>query len=231
MSQFVKMGLNGTGYLGKQESYTRAMRRRQARREILPGFPITSPFESIEDVRQYLSGETMICLLCGKNYKRIGTHLIKIHGVTVDEYKKRYNIPWTYGLICEDSSKKYSNAIKKRFKNGWVPPMKTGKEHKKMISAEKRKCVFKTEVSINNLGKYCRPSHPLTVAPDGTLETFTQRRNRKVTKRGTKEFKEKMVNRLQCQPEKLKERGFNKFWVGKKQSEEHIKKRFGKISS
>lgn len=231
MPQFVKMGLNGTGYLGKQEAHTRAARKRMARRKVVPGFPETTPFAAIEDVRKYLSGDSMICLLCGKNYKRIGTHLVKIHGITVDEYKQRYNIPWTYGLICDESSGKYSKAIKKRMMEGWEPPMKLGDDHKKMISAEKRGCKFKVEVAKTNLKKSRNrgaPVHPLSVAPDGTLETFTQKRDRLAAKRGSDEFRAKMLNRPQCQAEFVKDRGFNKFWLGKKQSEEHIKKRFSK---
>ena len=199
------------------------------RRKVLPGFPIVDPFTSIEDVRKYLSGETMVCLLCGKSYKRIGTHLLAIHGLAVDEYKRRYDIPWTYGLICKESSKKYSKAVKKRMSDGWKPPIKVGDGHKKMISIAKRKCPFKSEVAKQNLSHSKgggKPTHPLTKAPDGSLETFTQKRERLTTKRGTPEFIEKMKNRAQCLPENVKKSGFDKYWLGKKQSESHKSKRF-----
>ncbi len=230
MPQFVKMGLNGTGYIGKKGSYSRSVQQCKARRMVLPGFPITTPFESIKDVREYLSGDRMICLLCGKSYKRIGTHLTQIHGVTVDDYKKKYNIPWGYGLICKESSEKYSKAVKKRMDEGWVPPFATGDNLKKLISVEKRKCPFKGEVATLNLGSHGKPVHPLTQAPDGTLEPHTQKRKRLRTKKGTKEYKEKMRQRPQCQPEAVIERGFNKYWSGKKQSEEHKQKRLKKAT-
>ena len=54
---FIKMGLGGTGYQGKPGSHMRAAQKRAAARKVLPGFPIDRPFESINEVREYLSGD------------------------------------------------------------------------------------------------------------------------------------------------------------------------------
>jgi len=222
---FVKMGLGGTGYLGKKESHTRAVRKCIARRRVLPGFPIEEPFRSIKDVRHYLAGESIICLLCGKNYKKLGHHLSRIHGVTVDEYKKRYNIPWTYGLCCRDTSERYRRAIERRMRDGYKPPAKDGRALRAMIKVERRECPFKSEVAVENLGDAGLPKRPLLVSPDGKPETLTERRERLRVKRGTSEFREKMVNRPQCQRDYLEETGFLNWWSGKKQSKEHVEKR------
>lgn len=202
------MGLGGTGYLGKQEKHSRAARKRAARRKILEGFPILKPFSSIEDVREYISGDKIICLLCGKSYRRIGTHLQSIHGISCDEYRERYNIPWTYGLICQESSLLYSQNTKKRFENGWEGDLKIGKDHESLISYPKRECPFKREISLLNLGH--DPNRKPKEPP---------------SKRGTEEFKRKMRARPQCQPDVTRERIGN-YWKGKKQSEEHKRKRF-----
>lgn len=215
MPQFIKMGLGGTGYLGEKENSLRSAKKRAARRKVLEGFPIHEPFKSIEDVREYLSGDRVICLLCGKGYKRLGgTHLQKIHGITEDQYREKYNIPWTYALVCQDTKEKYRDATNKRIEEGYVPPMKVGSEHKILIGAPKRKRAFAKEVGINNLGELAKPK--------------SDKEKRPPSKRGSKEFKEKMQARPQCQPD-FTRKVLGSYWKGKKQTPEHIRKRTGKI--
>lgn len=86
--------------------------RRERRRRTAPGFPKDKPFESIEDVREYLSGDRVQCLLCGRMLKAIGYHLQKIHFMSGDDYKEKFGIPWTYGLVGEETSQKMSESIK-----------------------------------------------------------------------------------------------------------------------
>jgi hypothetical protein len=224
MPMFIKMGLNGTGYIGKKESSSRAARMYNQRRKVLKGFPIETPFESIIDVRKYMSGDTIICLLCGKNYKKLANHIEKIHGMTPDEYHKKYNIPWTYGLVCKATNQAYSNQIRKRMESGWNPPIKTGQEQLNMVKKPRRKRVFIKEVGLLNLGDFSKPKHPLTLNENGEPETFTQRKERMISKRGSPEFKEKMKSRPQCQPDIVGERIGN-YWKGRKQTPEHIAKR------
>lgn len=62
------------------------------RREVLPGYPWTGHFESQTELDHYLSGEKVCCLLCGKLYAQLGSHL-KVHGTDMEDYKKRFAIP------------------------------------------------------------------------------------------------------------------------------------------
>jgi hypothetical protein len=202
-----------------------AYKRSSDRRRVMAGYPIEEPFQSILEVRHYLKGDRITCLLCGKDYRKLGIHLRTIHEMTVDDYKERYKIPWSYGLLCSDSSKLYSNHMHRRMEDGFTPPCKFGDEHKEMISVEKRKSPFKAEVAMQNLGEHTDPKHPLTVSPTGELETFTTRRERETSSKGTKEFHEKMKARPQCQPEVVGKR-LGDYWRGKKQSPEHVAKRF-----
>lgn len=110
----IKMGNGGTGYLGKPSSSKRAAQRAQARRVVRDGFPVLKAFDDLDAVREYLSGETVTCLLCGRELKRLGRHLQPIHGISEDEYRKRYGIPYTYGLTSSASKSAYSNAVKAR---------------------------------------------------------------------------------------------------------------------
>ena len=216
MPMFIKMGNGGTGYLGKKESYSRALRRRQNRRKVLPGYPIAKPFETIDDVRDYLSGDRVICLLCGQSFKKLGGQHLKLHGVTTDSYRERYNIPWTYGLAGKETRNLHRDVMKKLIKSGGIQNIgKTGYDHEKMISSHKRKCPFKVEVANQNKPKF-------EIIKDGLSKTALKLKN--AVRIGTKEHSEKMKARPQCQKEFI-EKHLVHYWKGKKQSPEHFKKR------
>lgn len=232
MPQFIKMGLGGTGYAGKPGNALRQARRRATRRKVLAGYPVDKPFSSDKEVREYLSGDRIICLLCGKSYKNLGSvHLQKIHGISEDEYKSKYHIPWSYGLCCQELVKKFSDNLHQRLDDGTVKPLsptemrevryltlRTKKPRKEWFLAEHAKKMYS-----NAPRGVSRPIHPLTINPEtGLLETFTAKRERLTTKRGTPEHREKMANRPQVKKniEILKQ-----YWVGKKQSKEHKEKR------
>ena len=95
-----------------------AIHRYNQRRFVLHGFPWNGMLETKEDVLNYLNGTEIQCLICGRFFKSLATHLVRIHETTVDDYKRRYGIPWTYGLICSDSAKKCALSCKKRILSG-----------------------------------------------------------------------------------------------------------------
>ena len=185
-----------------------------------PGYPVTEQFKSIEDVRDYLSGDSVVCLICGKPCKSLGLHL-RVHDITPDEYREMYRIPWTYGLVCSDTKVRYGEQTKRRIANGEKPPCKIGEEQTRMIQTPKRQEFFKREVAIKNLGEHTDPKYPLLLNDNGELETKTQRRIRLKVKRGTSAHQEKMKKRPQCDPLVVGER-FRNYWSGRKQSEEHV---------
>lgn len=77
---------------------------KEERREVLPGFPVEVPFETGKEVWEYLRGERIQCLRCGKWYKALGGHLT-VHGWTVEEYKAFYGLPVSggRGLTCSST--------------------------------------------------------------------------------------------------------------------------------
>lgn len=83
---------------------TKAEQRRERRRRILSGFPVQDAFKTIEDVRHYLSGDRIQCLLCGQWRCSLGVHLTRIHSMEPDAYREQYNIPWTYALDSQTTS-------------------------------------------------------------------------------------------------------------------------------
>lgn len=71
--------------------------RRNRKIEALDGFPKTEPFETIEELTEYLKGDgkdKIQCLECGRWYKTLFTHLNHKHNISVQEYKLKYGIPF-----------------------------------------------------------------------------------------------------------------------------------------
>lgn len=74
--------------------------------KIEPSFP---RFQNLDQVDDYLSGEDIVCLECKRALKTLtGTHLIHKHGLTPDEYRERYGIPWKRPLCGREVSAKLS---------------------------------------------------------------------------------------------------------------------------
>jgi predicted transcriptional regulator len=55
-------------------------------------------FKTRRDVERYYSGDTIECLICGRHFKRLQRHLAAKHGLSADDYKKQFGLPWTRGL-------------------------------------------------------------------------------------------------------------------------------------
>lgn len=86
---------------GSKSNIRSAKEDRRVRRIILDGYPV-HPFSMSSDERDlYFSGDSIVCLLCGKKYRTLGgPHLQKIHSITVDQYKEMYGLPYSRGLAC-----------------------------------------------------------------------------------------------------------------------------------
>ena len=60
-------------------------------------------FKTRRDVARYFSGDTIECLICGRHFKRLQRHLAAKHGLSADDYKKQFGLPWTRGLTSATS--------------------------------------------------------------------------------------------------------------------------------
>lgn len=102
----------------KQKSFHSAQTRFDAARKTLPGFPWKGKFETNEQIDKYLSGDKIVCLLCGKCYLMLGSHTHRIHGIWGDDYKEKFGIPQNRGLanknIREEHRIKSKELIKQR---------------------------------------------------------------------------------------------------------------------
>ena len=87
------------------------------RRTLLEGYPVEKPFETLADVEKYLSGDRIVCLLCGKDYKSLSAHL-KVHTYTTLSYKEKYKIPSNIGLAGRETFEKLSLKDKEKIASG-----------------------------------------------------------------------------------------------------------------
>lgn len=69
-------------------------------------------FETREDVLEYLSGDLVECLVCGKEYKSLACHTRQAHDMTKDEYCIEFGIPKGFPLCSSSLSEKISSAAK-----------------------------------------------------------------------------------------------------------------------
>ena len=192
----------------------------EARRRVLPGYPKDFVFKDYDEYKQYFVGDRIICLLCGKHYRALGSHLKVSHEVDTEEYKKKYGIFWTKALTCNDLRKDQSDIAKERIANGEFLPTS--------IEARRKRGVFARKHIIK--GRRNLPLHKVYPAENiknynvshGRTGEITKAREANRSKRGTPEFKKKMADRPQTQAFIEKHKNY---WKGRKQSKEHVRKR------
>jgi len=54
----------------------------------------SAAFKTRSDIARYFGGNAIECLICGRRFKRLHTHLAAKHGMAADDYKKRFGLPW-----------------------------------------------------------------------------------------------------------------------------------------
>ena len=82
---------------------------------------------SKKDVAAYFEGDKIECLLCGKLFSALSNHIIRSHGMSVDEYKEKFNLPWSSGLVSGKTRDRQAKALKQRIDKGDKTLMPIGK--------------------------------------------------------------------------------------------------------
>jgi len=75
-------------------------------------------FKTKEEIDEYLSHEKITCLECGKEFFQLGNHLIQTHFMSVDEYRDKYGLPYSRGLVGTITRGRISNGAVDRIKDG-----------------------------------------------------------------------------------------------------------------
>lgn len=104
------------------------------------------------------------CLICGKTFKHLGSHLWHRHRVLAREYKEEFGLPYKMSLITDEIKEKKSKAtlsrasiFKKNFKKGGKKfQFKKGHTGQRRISPHERKVILER---INKVNKNRKPEH------------------------------------------------------------------------
>lgn len=73
-----------------------------------------------QDVTEYLAGDKIQCLECGKMFQMLGTHLLKMHGMTAAEYRERFNLPAETPLAGRAYRQAHRDKMNRLIKDGIV---------------------------------------------------------------------------------------------------------------
>ena len=191
-------------------------KRRENRRKILAGYPKEFVFTEPEGLGRYFSGEKITCLRCGKEYKALGQHLQMIHDMKPDEYREIYGIPWTRGLVCSNTKANYAENARKNLEDGlFTHSAEQASLARKSLKNQRKRQKVRDAYTQKNLEK---------MNENATGEDKARRE--KMSKRGSKEHKEKMRQRPQCQHDVAGKR-LGDYWRGREQTDEHVYKRTG----
>lgn len=88
-------------------------------------FPWQGTFASRSQVFDYLDGDKIVCLVCGRWFRQLASHLAAKHASNAADYKDRYQIPHTAGLSGRDTKTVRSRKAREQFYErpnpAWAP--------------------------------------------------------------------------------------------------------------
>lgn len=128
----------------------------------LPGFPVKSKFSSLAAIHEYLHGDRIACLICGRSYKGLLGHIPK-HGISADDYKERFGLPFRTGLTSSGTKdKNKANGLKHVSR---MSSMRTPESIAAMRAAARtqRTSTAKTLQSKENVSNAKIPESPFSV--------------------------------------------------------------------
>lgn len=80
-------------------------------------------------IRSSVKKDHIVCLDCGKKMKMLKRHLMTEHGLTIDEYKSRWNLGADYPMVAPDYAETRGDLAKK-IGLGRKPGQKRGRKKK-----------------------------------------------------------------------------------------------------
>lgn len=111
-------------------------------------------FRTRSEVEKYFGNRTIKCLLCGKKFGRLASHLAFKHGMRADEYKARYGLPWSRGLTSSVSQQNSGWDAQRRAKARKLA-RKTRFFRYAHPSSRREDAPYVKQIYIRNLGERC----------------------------------------------------------------------------
>jgi predicted transcriptional regulator len=78
----------------------------------MAGEPASKPQEPAVLVRKSVTPDRIICLEDGKAFKSLKRHLNNEHGLTPQEYRQKWDLPWHYPMVAPNYAKARSKLAK-----------------------------------------------------------------------------------------------------------------------
>jgi hypothetical protein len=72
-------------------------------------------FTTLEAIREYLAGDRIQCLVCGRLFKRLQFKHLAQHGLDADGYRERFGIPWMWSLTSAPSRQASRDKLNEAF--------------------------------------------------------------------------------------------------------------------
>jgi predicted transcriptional regulator len=63
-------------------------------------------YEAFTSVKKSIKPDHLVCMDCGAKFKTLKRHIRTSHGLSVEEYKRRYNLPSDYPVVAPAYSEK-----------------------------------------------------------------------------------------------------------------------------
>lgn len=73
---------------------------------------ITEPLEPAVPIKKSVQPDYIICLEDGKQFKQLKRHLRNAYGMTPDEYRAKWGLPYDYPMVAPNYSKARSELAK-----------------------------------------------------------------------------------------------------------------------
>ncbi|MHA6318111.1 Ros/MucR family transcriptional regulator [Altererythrobacter sp. CAU 1778] len=80
-------------------------------------------------VRASVKKDHIVCLDCGKKMKMLKRHLMTEHGMSIDDYRSRWNLPADYPMVAPDYAET-RRTLAKKIGLGRQPGQKRGRKKK-----------------------------------------------------------------------------------------------------
>lgn len=96
-------------------------------------------FATMKELEKYFGGNRLTCLLCGKRCVQLASHIRPAHGLSADDYREMFGIPWTYGLAGKSFRLRSSLRIKALRRSGKLPQAPSLHHIRKLLAARRRR--------------------------------------------------------------------------------------------
>lgn len=88
------------------------------------------------------SKDKIQCLICGRWYRQVGSHIVQIHKITAREYREQYGFDVKKGQVSDDLRKLYREQV---IENGTVKNLKAGKKFR-FVKGDSRAGIYKRSI-------------------------------------------------------------------------------------